>query len=142
MIQHEEHQCVAHHDVGIGSERSFGIVFGVAFTVIGASPLLRGDKPRFWSLALAVAFLAAALLRPEVLASLNRLWFKFGILLSKVTTPIVMGLLFVVAIVPTALIKRLRRKKLLNLRFQPEAHSYWIVRDPPGPMPDTMKNQF
>jgi hypothetical protein len=137
VIEHEQHLRVAHHD-----ERSFGIVFGVVFTVIGAWPLLRGDAPRFWSLALAVAFLAAALLRPEVLASMNRLWFKFGILLSKVTTPVVMGLLFFVAVVPTALIMRVRRKDLLNLRFQPEARSYWIVRDPPGPTPDTMKNQF
>jgi predicted membrane metal-binding protein len=142
VTQHEQHQRVAHHDVRIGSERSFGIVFGVVFTVIGAWPLLRGDEPRFWSLALAIAFLAAALLRPQVLGPLNWLWFKFGILLSKVTTPIVMGLLFVVAVVPTALVMRLRRKDLLNLRFQPEARSYWIVRDPPGPTPDTMKNQF
>lgn len=142
VTQHENHQRIGRHDVKIGSERSFGIVFGVVFSVVGAWPLLRGDQPRFWSLALAIGFLSAALLWPSVLAPLNRLWFKFGILLSKITTPIVMGLLFVVAVVPTALVMRLRRKDLLNLRFQPEARSYWILRDPPGPMPETMKNQF
>ncbi len=90
----------------------------------------------------AAAFSAAALLSPSVLHPLNRLWFAFGHLLSKVMTPIVMGLLYVLAIVPTAFIMRLRGHDLLRLKLDRDVKSYWIVREPPGPARGSMTNQF
>ena len=77
-----------------------------------------------------------------LLAPLNRLWFRFGLLLNSIVSPIVMGLLFYLIITPFALFMRLTGKDLLHLRRDPEAASYWIQREPPGPAPDTIKNQF
>lgn len=124
------------------SDRSFGLVFAAFFAIIGLGPLASGGEVRIWSLALAVGFLAFALLWPGALAPLNRLWTRFGLLLSKVVNPIVMGLLFYVTITPASLIMRALGKDPLHLRFEPDAKSYWIERRPPGPAPDTMQNQF
>jgi hypothetical protein len=94
-----------------------------------------------WTTAVAVAFLAAALVKPSVLRSLNILWMKLGLLLHRVVKPIVMGLLFFGTIWPTGLVMRLRGKDLLRLKREPASNSYWIAR-PPGPAPETMKDQF
>jgi hypothetical protein len=136
------HQIEAHTSICIGSERSFGLVLAAALTTVAAFPLLAGQDPRWTALALASGLLVTARLRPALLQPFNRLWFKFGLLLSRVTTPIVMGVLFFAVIVPTGLIMRFARKDLLSLKFNPAAPSYWIKRDPVGPQPDSMRNQF
>jgi predicted membrane metal-binding protein len=132
----------AQDGVKIGSERSFGMVFAAVFTIIAGWPLLRGGETRWWAFAIATIFLIAGIARPDALTTLNRVWFKFGLLLSRVTTPLVMGLLFFAVVTPTALVMRLRGKDLLKQRLEPEAQSYWILRDPAGPDPATMKHQF
>ncbi len=129
------------HVVKGGPDRSFGIVFCVVFAVIGAWPLLGGEGPRWWSLGIAAAFLVLALVRPVLLAPLNRLWLRFGLLLHRITSPIILFLMYAVAIVPMGLILRLLRKDLLHLRWDRTAASYWIER-PPGPAPETMRQQF
>jgi len=128
--------------VAISSERSFGFVFAAVFAIIGLWPLLDGDGPRLWSLGVAVAFAAVAVLRPALLAPLNRLWARFGLLLHHVVNPVVMAVLFFLTITPIGLIARLFRKDPLNLKFEPDRRTYWIEREPPGPPPETMKNQF
>lgn len=125
-----------------GSERGFGLVFAGFFAVIALLPLVGGGAVRWWALGLAAALLGLALGMPAVLGPLNRLWFRFGLLLHKLTNPILMGLIFYFAVTPTALILRLMGKDLLRLRFEPGAESYWIERRPPGPEPETMRNQF
>ena len=129
-------------DVRVASERSFGIVFCIVFLIVGLWPLVRGDGPRWWSLAVAAAFLAAAFLLPRALAPLNRLWAKFGLLLHRITNPIIMGVVFFLAVTPTALIMKLLGKDPLRRRIDPAARTYWIERTPPGPAPDSMRNQF
>jgi hypothetical protein len=136
------HQIEAHTAVCIGSERNFGLVLAAALTTLAAWPLLAGQDPRWTALALATGLLVTAHLRPALLRPFNRLWFNFGLLLSRVTTPIVMGVLFFAVIVPTGLVMRFARKDLLSLKFNPAAPSYWIKRDPVGPRPDSMRNQF
>ncbi len=131
-----------HRKVVVGSERAFGIVFACVFAIIAGWPLLRGTAPRWWAVALAAAFLGAALVAPRALRPLNLLWFRFGILLHHVVNPVIMGLLFFVAIVPTAVVLKLRGKDLLRLKRDPSATSYWIVREPPGPAPGSMSKQF
>lgn len=138
------------HSVKMGSDRGFGLVFAVVFALIGVWPALRlGWIPRFdpaalriWALGIAGAFLLVAYLSPALLNPLNRLWFAFGLLLGKVMTPIVMGLLYAVAVVPTGLVMRLRGKDLLNLKLDRTRKSYWIMREPPGPARGSMTNQF
>ena len=124
------------------SERAFGVVFTVVFAVVGLWPLIGDGAVRTWSLIVAGLFLLAALVRPAVLAPLNRAWTKFGLLLHRITNPLIMGLVFFGAVTPTALIMRALGKDLLHRRIDPSAKSYWIDRQPPGPEPDTMKQQF
>ncbi len=90
----------------------------------------------------AAVFALVALAAPSLLAPLNRLWLKFGLQLHKVTTPLVLGLMFYLIVRPTALVVRLMGKDLLRLKGDREAPSYWIERQPPGPSPDFMPNQF
>jgi len=132
----------SHTEIKIGSERGFGLVFAAAFAVIAVWPLLDGGAVRFWAAGVAVAFAGVALLRPGALRPLNLLWFKFGLLLGKIATPVVMALVFVIAVVPVAVIMRLAGKDLLHLKRDGKAASYWIARDEPGPLSGSMKNQF
>lgn len=124
------------------SDRSFGIVFTVVFAIIGLWPLIGGAPLRWWSLIVAALFLLAALVRPQVLAPLNRGWTRFGLLLHKITNPVILGLVFFLAVTPTALIMRAMGKDPLRRRLDPAARTYWIDRRPPGPQPETMKLQF
>ncbi len=125
-----------------GSDRAFGVVFTILFLVIGAWPLIRDGRPRLWAFGIAALFLLAALAVPKVLAPLNRLWMAFGLLLGKVISPIMLFLVYVIAVVPTGLILRLRGKDPLNRRFDREAASYWVHRNPPGKPDETMGRQF
>lgn len=95
-----------------------------------------------WTGGIAVLFLVAALFYSAALKPLNRLWLKFGLLLHKVVNPIVMALVFFGAVLPTGLLMRALGKDLLRLKRQPDANSYWIERRPPGPPPESMKDQF
>ncbi|MBX9635105.1 MAG: hypothetical protein K2X44_09005 [Magnetospirillum sp.] len=128
--------------VQMGSERSFGLVFTVVFTIIGLWPLKAGGDMRLWALGGAAAFLLAALVVPRMLRPLNLLWFKFGQLLHHIVTPVVMGLLFFLTVTPVGLLMRATGKDPMRLKRDPKAVSYWIDRTPPGPAPETMKNQF
>jgi hypothetical protein len=138
------HEVIARREEVRGSsDRGFGIVMAVFFAIVSVWPVLFGGAFRLWSLAVAAAFAAAAFVRPAVLAPLNRLWTRFGLLLHRVMNPIIMGLVFYGAVTPTAFVMRgLLRRDLLRLRFDRAAPTYWIDRQPPGPPPETMKNQF
>lgn len=124
------------------SDRSFGIVFTVVFTIIGLFPLLTGGGLRWWSIGLAALILFVALTYPKILAPFNRLWMRFGLLLHRIVNPLVMGLLFFLVVTPIALIMRVLGKRPLQLATDADAKTYWISREPPGPAPETMKQQF
>ncbi|HYM04598.1 MAG TPA: hypothetical protein VET85_16725 [Stellaceae bacterium] len=124
------------------SNRSFGWTFTGVFLVVGAVRLALDHSHWQWWLAAGAAFAAVTLLRAELLAPLNRLWLKFGLLLHKVVNPLVMGVLFITTILPIGLALRALGKDPLRLRFEPDRDSYWIVRNPPGPAPETMRKQF
>jgi hypothetical protein len=129
-----------HHTEKVGLERNFGLVFAAVFGVIGFWPLIGGNPVRIWSLAIAAVFLMLAFARPVVLRPLNLLWFRFGLLLGRIVSPIVMALIFYVAVTPTGLIMKLFGKDILCLRFDQNAGTYWIARENE---PETsMKNQF
>lgn len=125
-----------------GSDRAFGLVMAAAFGIVTLLNAWYAGRVWPWTAGVAALFMAAALLRPAMLNPLNRLWLKFGLLLHSVVNPVVMALLFYGTVLPTGLIMRALGKDLLRLKRQPEAESYWIVRAPPGPAPDTMKDQF
>ena len=124
------------------SDRAFGLVFAGVFTMICLFPFLRGEDIRWWSLAVALVFLMLSLVRPRLLHPLNRIWTAFGLMLHAVVSPLVMGLLFFAVVTPMAVLMRIMRKVPLALNFDRTAKTYWIVRTPPGPSGETMKNQF
>ena len=114
----------------IASERSFGFTVGGIFATLSLIWAYTGHFPFWWPLIPAVPLIALAAIRPALLASLNKLWFKLGMLLGMVASPIVLGLVYYVFITPYAVILRLMGKKMLDLDFDPHAKSYWIVREP------------
>jgi hypothetical protein len=124
------------------SDRTFGLVFTAFFAIVAVLPMLRGEPPRLWAFAAAGAFLLLALAVPRALAPLNRLWLRFGDLLHRIVSPIALAILFYGVVTPTGLLMRLFGKDPLRLRFDREAKSYWIAREPPGPPPESLKDQF
>ena len=125
-------------DIKISSKRSFGIVFFIVFILIALYPLLNGQEIRFWALIISAVFLILGLLKSKLLTPLNKLWFRFGIFLGKIISPIIMGLIFFLVVTPIGLIMRLLGKDVLNLKYNKEK-SYWIEKDGPK---SKMKNQF
>tara|TARA_B110000196_G_C20620319_1_gene419242 strand:+ start:76 stop:453 length:378 start_codon:yes stop_codon:yes gene_type:complete len=122
----------------ISSNRSFGIVFFVFFLLVSLWPLLNDNPIRIWSLVVAIIFLILGLLNSKFLTPLNRSWLKFGELLGRVVSPLVMGLVYFVILTPIGLFMRLIRKDLLGTKFS-KKNSYWIKRDKNI---GTMKRQF
>ena len=126
------------HDIKISSNRSFGIVFFIVFLIIALYPLTYGEEIRVWSAIISFIFLALGLFNAKILNPLNKLWFKFGIFLGKIISPLVMGIIFFLVVTPIGLLMRLLNKDLLNLRFNNNG-SYWIEKTEPK---SKMKNQF
>jgi hypothetical protein len=127
--------------VSPGSDRNFGLVMAGALGLLSVLNGWHHGRVWPWTTTLAIAFLAAAFLKPSALRPLNIAWMKFGLLLHRIVNPIVMGLLFFGTIWPTGLVMRMRGRDLLRLKREPASSSYWIAR-PPGPQPETMKDQF
>ena len=125
-------------EIKISSNRSFGIVFSIVFLLIALYPLLKGNDLRIWSLLISFIFLALGLINSKILTPLNKLWFKFGLLLGRFISPLIMGIIFFVVVTPIAIIMRLLKKDLLNLKYN-KKETYWI--DKSGPK-SKMKNQF
>lgn len=124
------------------SDRSFGFVFFGFFTIVSIVLWWKDSNNWTYTLAVAGVFLVLALVIPRVLNPLNKLWMKFGELLHNIVNPIVMGLIFFVTITPIALYFRVSGKDQLRLKLDPDARSYWIDREPPGPDPKTMPNVY
>ncbi len=125
-------------DIKVGSNKSFGIVFFVVFLLISLYPLLNNENIRFWSLIVSIIFLVLGILNSNLLSPLNKLWFKFGILLGKIISPIIMGIIYFLVVTPIGLIMRLLGKDVLNLKYN-NYKSYWIEKTGPK---SKMKNQF
>jgi hypothetical protein len=125
-------------NVKIGSNRSFGIVFFIVFLLISIYPLINQGELRIWSLLISLLFLILGIINSKVLSPLNKVWFKFGIFLGKIISPIIMGIIFFFVVTPIAFLMRILKKDLLNLKYNKNS-SYWIEKTDPK---STMKNQF
>ena len=124
------------------SNRSFGLLIGGVLLLVAGLHYWK-DRPDFFVwLIIGLAFVAVALLMPHILAPLRRLWLKLGHLISIVISPIILALMYVLAIVVTGVLIRLFGKDLLSLKLKPEAASYWIKRNPPGPELKSLADQF
>ena len=125
-------------DIKISSNRSFGIVFFIVFLLIAFYPLINQGEIRIWSLLISLLFLILGIINSKILTPLNKVWFKFGIFLSKIISPVIMGIVFFLVVTPIAFLMRMPKKDLLNLKFNKNS-SYWIEKTDPK---STMKNQF
>ena len=124
--------------IKMSSNRSFGIVFFIFFIIIAIYPLFKDDEIRVWSLLLALIFFVLGLFNSKALTPLNKIWFKFGIALGNIISPLVMGVIFFMVVTPIALIMKVLGKDLLNLKKKKEK-SYWIYKTG---LKSKMKNQF
>lgn len=122
--------------------RAFGFLASAALAIAGAWPVLGGASPHLWLFWSALGLAALALIRPGVLRPFTRLWLGLGHVLHRITNPVILGLIFCVAMVPIGLLWRLIGKDPLRLRRDPHAASYWLERVPPGPSPESQKKQF
>ena len=125
-------------NIKISSNRSFGIVFFIFFLIVSIFPLFKNEDIRIWAVIVAIIFLILGLLNSSVLSPLNKIWFKFGILLGNFISPIIMGLVFFIVVTPTAFLMRAFGKDLLNLKKN-NKKSYWIEK---SPIKSKMKDQF
>lgn len=137
------HEAFVHHSkANAASDRQFGLVFGFFFLATAVWPLRHGGALRLWAVPAAVVLFGLTWLRPSILHQPNRLWTAFGMLLGKMTTPLVTGALFFVVFTPAAFLMRLARKDPLRLRPEPASPSYWIKRTAATPGHVSMTNQF
>jgi hypothetical protein len=126
----------------VGSDRAFALVFAALFGAVATLPLLRGAPLRLWSLTLALGFLLVAVVRPQLAGPLNGLWFRLGLLLSRVTSPIFLALFFFGALTPFALLRRALGADALRLRRTTSDSTYWVVREGGATKPDSLRRQF
>ena len=126
------------NNIKIGTNKSFGIVFFLFFLIVSLFPLFKNENIRVWSLIIAIIFLILGLLNSKFLTPLNKIWFKFGILLGNFVSPIIMGIVFFVIVTPTSIIMRVLGKNLLNLK-KDNKKTYWVER---SKIQSKMKNQF
>ena len=124
--------------IKVSSNKSFGIVFSIFFLLVSIYLLLNNDSIYYWSLLVSFIFLVLGLMNSKILSPLNLLWFKFGILLGKIVSPIVMGVIFFLVVTPISIILKIFGKDVLNLKFN-NNKTYWIVKDGPK---SNMKKQF
>ena len=121
-----------------GSNKSFGIVFFIVFFIIALYPLIYKEELRIWSLVVSIIFLILGLINSKILSPLNKIWFKFGLFLGRIISPLIMGMIFFFVVTPIGYLMRLIGKDLLNLKYN-DNKTYWIEKNDPK---SKMKNQF
>ena len=126
-------------NIRIGSNRNFGLVFFFVFLIVSLLPLLKEEPFRIWSIVIAIIFLILGLMNSKLLTPLNKLWFKFGLFLGSIVSPIVMGIVFFLVITPIGFVMKIMGKDLLNKKKDNDKKSYWINR---SKTKSTMKQQF
>ena len=130
------------HETRASTERSFGLAMAGAFLVVAFGSVLRGQHARWWAVPVAVALLIIALAQPRALRPLNLVWFRMGLLLNRIVSPLVLALLYFLVLTPMGLLLRFLGQKFLGLGIDPSSESYWVIRAEPGPTGPSLRNQF
>jgi|TARA_B100001964_G_scaffold240805_1_gene311613 hypothetical protein len=123
----------------VSSNRSFGLMFFVVFLIVALWPLNSGENLRLGSLVISIVFFILGIFNSRLLSPFNKLWFKFGIFLGSIISPIVMAVIYFIVVTPTGMFMRLLGKDLLRTRETLDVSTYWIK---PDKRQSTMKNQF
>ena len=129
-------------DDRLPSNRSFGTLFVIVFGALAAWQGWRGAQAwmAVW-LALAGVTAAVTLARPRWLTPFNRAWMALGHALGRIVSPLVLGLMYAVLIVPVGLFMRLVGRDAMQRRFT-SAPTYWLAREDGSIAPERFKNQF
>ena len=125
--------------IKMNSNRSFGLVFFIIFLILGLWPITNAEEIRIWLILLAFIFLILGIMESKLLSPLNRLWFKFGMMLGAIVGPIVMGAIFFIVVTPIGIVMSIIGKDLLNKKHDKKKETYWIKRIKPA---GSMKRQF
>tara|TARA_B100000989_G_scaffold291178_2_gene265343 strand:+ start:2375 stop:2764 length:390 start_codon:yes stop_codon:yes gene_type:complete len=127
------------NEINKSSNKSFGITFFIVFLIIGFYPYLKQEDLRVWALVISFVFLILGILDSKILKPLNKIWYKFGLFLGKIISPLIMGLIFFLVVTPIGIFMRILGKDLINLKYKKYKKSYWIEKTGPK---SKMKNQF
>ena len=130
---------ISHHKIKTGTDRNFGLVFAAVFVIISLYPLWFEKNMHLWACIIAFIFFFLAIFLPKALILPNKLWFKLGLFLGAIVSPVIMGLIFFLTVTPTGMIMRLLGKDILNQKINKSVKSYWIKK---AKTVSSMKNQF
>ena len=125
--------------IKLPSNKKFGYFFTLIFAIV--SIFFFYSSIFGWSILFAFAgviFFVITLIKEDLLLPLNKLWMCFGLLLGKIISPLVLGVIFFFIFTPIAFLMRLRKRDELHLKFKDKA-SYWILR---SEKKESFKNQF
>lgn len=129
----------SHHIIERSNERSFGIVFTIFFVILSIYPIINKETINVFFLVISIIFFMITIIRPQLFYFLNKIWFKFGILLGKIVSPLVMGIIFYLTVTPTGIIMRLLGKDLLKKKLEIKEKTYWVKKNKYS---GSLKNQF
>ena len=114
--------------IKMGSNRNFGLVFFILFLILGFWPIINEGEIRIWLVVISLIFLVLGMMKSKLLTPLNKLWFKFGMILGAIVAPIVMGVVFFLVVTPTSIVMSIMGKDLLNKKYDKKKETYWIKR--------------
>lgn len=136
------HEGFQRDEIRRGTDRNFGIVFTAFFALLAGLALWRGSDLWQWFSSISAVILIIAFAAPRLLSKPNYLWFRFGLALNTITSPLILGIIYFLTVTPMALVMKAAKRDPLRLRWEEKSKSYWIQRDPPGPEPESMTRQF
>ena len=129
----------SHHSIESSNERSFGIVFAIFFAILSIYPVINKKDINLYLLILSIIILIIGIFKPSLLYYPNKIWFKFGIFLGKIVSPLVMGIIFFFTVTPTGIIMKLLRKDLLKKKLDVKVRTYWVKKNK---YTGSLRNQF
>lgn len=124
------------------SDKSFGIVFTIVFFIIALVPIMSGNNLSLVWLVISIIVAFITFIKPSLLSPFNKSWTRFGLLLHKIISPIILALMYFLVFTPIGIAMRVMNKRPLQLKLEPESDTYWILRVSKGPSADSIKNQY
>tara|TARA_B110000008_G_scaffold273591_1_gene308124 strand:+ start:410 stop:826 length:417 start_codon:yes stop_codon:yes gene_type:complete len=120
---------IQHDSLDLPSNKKFGFFFATIFFISGLYFFYKDEKIiSVLLIANSLIFIVVTLFKDDLLAPLNKLWMRLGILLGKIISPIVLAILFFFMFTPVAIGMRIFRRDELMLK-RSDTDSFWKLRD-------------
>ena len=130
------------HKLTGSTDKTFGLFFALIFLLFSIWPFFQGNNPRIWLAFFAVSLAIIAFIAPRLLSPFNKIWSQFGLFLHRLISPLVLGLIYLIAVIPISLALKLSGKDPLRLKIEPENDSYWILVKESEKTKSSMLNQY